>query len=146
MLVPGEMFIPLSVRSWPDTPEEALARFVAIGLLMSVILVAASGLWWWFYTNRPNAYWRRLEQESAQFRARWPADRLDSAPYGELDKEAQRCWLMLLLLEEGKLVVPNSQERAKEIAAVRHWTGAVVAALNAAIVRDRQAAIAEGFR
>lgn len=146
MLVPGEMFIPLSVRSWPDTPEEALARFVAIGLLMSVILVAASGLWWWFYTNRPNAYRRRLEQESAEFRARWPADRLGSASYGELDKEAQRCWLMLLLLEEGKLVVPNGQERAKEIAAVRHWTGKVVAALNAAIVRDRQAATAEGFR
>ncbi|MGV0810228.1 hypothetical protein [Mycolicibacterium setense] len=146
MLVPGEIFIPLSVRSWPDTPEEALARFVAISLLMSVILVAASGLWWWFHTNRPNAYRRRLEQESAEFRARWPADRLGSAPYGELDKEAQRCWLVLLLLEEGKLVVPNSQERAKEIAAVRHWTGIVVAALNAAAARDRQAAVAEGFR
>ncbi|OBB21561.1 hypothetical protein A5761_30055 [Mycolicibacterium setense] len=146
MLVPGETLIPLSVRSWPDTPEEALARFVAIGLLMSVILVAASGLWWWFHTNRPNAYRRRLEQESAEFRARWPADRLGSAPYGELDKEAQRCWLVLLLLEEGKLVVPNSQERAKQIAAVRHWTGIVVAALNAAAARDRQAAVAEGFR
>ncbi|MEX3650238.1 hypothetical protein [Mycolicibacterium porcinum] len=146
MLVLGEMFIPLSVRSWPDTPEEALARFVAIGLVLAVILAATGGLWWWFYVNRPNAYRRRLEQESAEFRVRWPADRLGSAPYGELDKEAQRCWLVLLLLEEGKLVVADSQRRTKEIAAVRHWISTVVAALNAAAARDRQAAVAEGFR
>ncbi|WP_066900079.1 hypothetical protein [Mycolicibacterium houstonense] len=146
MLVLGGVFIPLSVRNWPDTPEEALARFVAICLVTAVVLAVAAGLWWWFNTSRPNAYRRRLEQESAQFRARWPADRLGSAPYGELDKEAQRCWLVLLLLEEGKLVAPNSEERAKEIAAVRHWIGIVVAALNTAAARDRQAAVAEGFR
>ncbi|MCV7066608.1 hypothetical protein H7H51_14460 [Mycolicibacterium farcinogenes] len=130
MLILGEVCIPLSVRDWPDTPEEALARFIAICLVLAVILAATGGLWWWFGANRPNAYRRRLEQESAEFRFRWPADRLGSAPYGELDKEAQRCWLMLLLLEEGKLVAPNSDERSKEIAAVR----------------DRQTAVAEGFK
>ncbi|WP_157561244.1 hypothetical protein [Mycobacterium sp. E802] len=146
MLVLGDAFISLSARSWPDTPEEALARFIAICLLLAVVLPSAGWLWWWFNMNRPASYRRRLERRSAEFRARWPADQLGRAPYGELDKEAQRCWLILLLLEEGKLIASNSEERAREIAAVRHWIALVVAALNTATARDPQAAIAEGSR
>ncbi|OMC34058.1 hypothetical protein A5740_10455 [Mycobacterium sp. GA-1841] len=146
MLVLGDAFMSLSARSWPDTPGEALARFIAICLLMAIILPSAAGLLWWFNTNRPAAYRRRLEQGSAEFRVRWPADQLGYAPYGELDKEAQRCWMILLLLEEGMLVARDSEKRAKDIAAVRHWISIVVAALNAAAARDRQAAVAEGFK
>lgn len=146
MLILGGAGIPLGSRSWPDTPEEALARFIAICLVAAVVLAATGVFWWWFGASRPNAYQRRLGQESAEFRARWPAAQLGRAPYGELDKEAQRCWLVLLLLEEGKLVAPNYEERAKEIAALRHWIGIVVAAMNAAAARNRQAAVAEGFR
>ncbi len=96
----GGGFVPLSGRSWPDTPQEALARVIFLIILAAVVIPAACWVWWWFNTNRPSAYRRGLERESAEFRVRWPDDQLSGAPYRELDKEAQRCWSLLLLLEE----------------------------------------------
>ena len=145
MLVLSGGFVPLSGRSWPDTPEEALARVVAIAILAAVVVPIACWIWWWFNTNRPNASRLRLEKESAEFRARWPGDQLGRAPYGELDAEAQRCWLLILLLEERKLDANGAVEPSKDIAAVRYWIDSVVAALNTAAARDRQAASAGGF-
>lgn len=130
-------FIPLSGRSWPDTPQEALARVIFLIILAAVVIPAVSWVWWWFNTNRPNACRRGLEIESAEFRAKWPADQLGRAPYSELDKEAQRCWLLLLLLEERELVARGAEQRAKDIVALRYWINTVVAALNAAAARGR---------
>ena len=138
MLVLSGGFVPLSGRSWPDTPQEALAGLIFLSILAAVVVPIACWIWWWFNTNRPNACRLRLEKESAEFRARWPADQLGRAPYGELGAEAQRCWLLILLLEERKFEASAAVEPSKDIAAVRHWIDRVVAALNAAAARGRQ--------
>ncbi|BBX28317.1 hypothetical protein GCM10009632_08110 [Mycolicibacterium alvei] len=145
MRLPTRGYVSLSGRSWPDTPQEALAGVIFLALLAAVVIPAACWVWWWFTTNRPMACRRRLEKESAEFRARWPADQLGRAPYGALDEEAQRCWLLVLLLEERKLDTYNAEASAKDVAAVRHWIDRVVVALNEAAARDRQAASAGEF-
>ncbi|WP_166907519.1 hypothetical protein [Mycobacterium sp. DL440] len=145
MLVLRGGSIPLSGRSWPDTPQEALARVIFLVILAAVVVPAVCWVWWWFNTNRPTACRRRLEKESADFRARWPADQLGRAPYGELDKEAQRCWLLVLLLEERKYDITGTEVFSRDIDAVRHWISMVVTALNAAAARDRQDFIARDF-
>lgn len=146
MLVLTGGFIPLSGRSWPDTPQEALARVIFLVILAAVVVPAVCWVWWWFTTSRPMACRRRLEKESAEFRARWPAGQLGRAPYGELDKEAQRCWLLVLLLEERKYDIAGTEGSSKDIDAVRHWISLVVTALNAAAARDRQDSISRDFR
>lgn len=141
MLVLGGGFVPLAIRTWPDTPEEALVRAIGVSTLVGLMILAT---WWsfrWFNKNRPRAYRRRLEKESAEFRARWPQEQLVLAPYVELDKEAQRCWQLTLLLEGYNLDSPGSEETFNDIAAVRHWTATVVEGMNVAAARDQQAAI-----
>ncbi|MCV7387735.1 hypothetical protein [Mycolicibacterium porcinum] len=140
MLVLGGGFVPLSGRSWPDTPQEALARAIFLILLAAVIIPAVYWVCWWFTTNRPMACQRQLAKASAEFRARWPAGQLNCAPYDQLDEEAERCWLLILLLEERQLEATGGDESSIDVAAVRHWLDSVVAALNAAAARDRQAA------
>lgn len=144
MLLLGGGFVPLSGRSWPDTPQEALARVIFLIILAAVVIPAACWVWWWFNTNRPSAYRRGLERESAEFRVRWPDDQLSGAPYRELDKEAQRCWSLLLLLEERQSDVRRNQG-LDSLAALRHRIDTVVAALNAAAARDRSGTGAGGF-
>ncbi|OBF44337.1 hypothetical protein A5719_07675 [Mycolicibacterium peregrinum] len=145
MLVPTGGFVSLSGRSWPDTPQEALAGVIFLALLAAVVVPAACWVLWWFTTNRPMACRRRLEKESAEFRARWPADQLGRTPYEALDEEAQRCWLLVLLLEERKLDTYSAEEPTRDVAAVRNWIDRVVVALNEAAARDRQAASAGDF-
>lgn len=132
-------FVPLSIRTWPDTPEEALVRALGVAMLFAVIILATWWNLWWFNENRPNAYRRRLEKESAAFRTRWPGERFADAPYLELDQEAQRCWLLVLLLEGSNRSSDHSELAFKDIAAVRHWMSTVVAAMNAAADRDSRA-------
>ncbi|WP_142253992.1 hypothetical protein [Mycobacterium sp. NS-7484] len=136
---------PLSGRSWPDTPEEALANLIALvcAVAIGAGLVGLVGwfLWWWCFTNRPNAYRRRLEKESAEFRTRWPQDQLNFAPYSELSDEAQRCWALIFVLEhsDNSKSYPHGAEGSK-ISELRHWIDTVVAALNSAAERERQPA------
>ncbi|QRY52814.1 hypothetical protein [Mycolicibacterium septicum] len=139
-------FAPLSIRTWPDTPEEALVRAIGVAMLFGVIILATWWNLWWFNENRPNAYRRRLEKESAEFRARWPEERLTCAPYLELDEEAQRCWLLVLLMEGRNHGPSDSEHASKDIATVRHWITTVVAAMNVAADRDRRAAIEDDRR
>ncbi|QZH66295.1 hypothetical protein [Mycolicibacterium farcinogenes] len=148
MLALGGAIGPLSGRSWPDSPEAALANLIVLvcAVVISVALIALAGwfLWWWAGTNRPNAYRRRLEKRSAKFRARWPQEQLTYAPFVELSNEAQRCWTLILMREDSE----ESSDVAglsNDVSELRHWVDAVVGALNSAADQDRQAAIGRYF-
>ncbi|WKG04251.1 hypothetical protein [Mycolicibacterium sp. HK-90] len=139
-------------RSWPDSPEEALAILIVIVCAWAIGagLVALAGrfLWWWCFTNRPNAYRQRLEKGSAGFRARWPREQLGSAPYVELTQEAQRCWAMILMAEEldnSAECAPDAEGLSMDIAELRHWVELVVLALNSAADRERRVAVGGYF-
>lgn len=139
---------PLSGRSWPDSPEEALANLIALvcAVVIGAGLVGLVGcfLWWWCFTNRPNAYRRRLKRGSAEFRTRWPQEQLGHAPYIELSKEAQRSWTLIFMLEDlenSKDQPPGVRPLSPEISALHNWLDAVVAALNSAADREQQAAV-----
>lgn len=97
MLVLGGGFVPLAIRTWPDTPEEALARAIGVSTVVGLMILATWCSFRWFNRNRPQAYRRRLDTESAEFRAHWPHAQLVHAPYMELNKEAQRCWRLVLM-------------------------------------------------
>ncbi|WP_131721911.1 MULTISPECIES: hypothetical protein [Mycolicibacterium] len=139
---------PLSGRSWPDSPEEALANLIAlvcaVGIGAGLVGLVGWFLWWWCFTNRPNAYRRRLEKESAEFRARWPQEQLGNAPYVSLSEEAQRCWALIFVLEDLDNSTKHStdvERISKDISTLHHWVDAVVVALNAAADRESQAAV-----
>ena len=148
MLALGGAIEPLSGRSWPDSPEEALANLIALvcAVAIGAGLVALVGwfLWWWCFTNRPRAYRRQLEKRSAEFRTRWPREQLGCAPYVELSQEAQRCWTLILMLEDldNSAIYPRGAEGlSSDITALRHWVDVVVVALNSAADRDRQTTV-----
>lgn len=148
MLALGGAMEPLSGRSWPDSPEEALSNLIvlicAVAITAALIGLVGWFLWWWCFTNRPKAYRRRLEKQSAEFRTRWPQEQLAYAPSAELSKEAQRCWALILVLEDSDTATDaprGSDEPSSDISALHHWVNAVVVALNSATDRERQGAV-----
>jgi hypothetical protein len=144
MLALGGAMEPLSGRSWPDTPEEALLDLIVLvcAVAISTALIALVGwfLRWWCFTNRPNAYRRRLEKRSAEFRARWPREQLSCAPFAELSEEAHRCWALIFILED-MASSRRSGGISTDTSALHHWVDTVVVALNSAADRERHAAV-----
>lgn len=103
---------------------------MAIGLTCFLGILALSGFCFMrFMSGWRKAYESRLLRESEDFRNKWPAERLGQAPYLELEREAERCWQLALLIEE-RTALGGDQDAPGQLAAARSRAGALAGALN----------------
>ncbi len=115
----------------PNTKEEWFGILVAVVIVVTT--VKSTGFWAKRRTsNQLDAEEARLTAESAQFRSRWPRQRLWQVPYEELEAEAERCWRIVFVLETRRGLARRGQDGdvGAKIAAVRGWITTVVNAMN----------------
>jgi hypothetical protein len=119
--------IALAARSWPDTTEEYLSSGITVLTLVAFMALSMFSLRQFMIVWR-NGYITRLTRESQEFRAQWPADRLGHAPFLELEAEVERCWQLVLVLEE-RAAETGDRSALDQSAAVRSWIGSLAKAL-----------------
>lgn len=122
----------------PSTTAEWLGLLAAIGVMIGTYVLVQ--LWAGrSATKELDALEDRFAGDSAQFRIRWPAQLLWQAPYSELEKEAERCWRLVFVLERRRDLAHRGRadDVDTQIAAVRSWITTVVNAMNVVASRGR---------
>lgn len=115
-------------RSLPNTPEEWVSLSIGLACFLGILAVSMF-CFIRFMSGWRKAYESRLLRESEEFRSSWPTERLAKAPYLELQREAERCWQLALLIEE-RTALSGDRDALGKLAATRSRAVALAGALN----------------
>ena len=118
--------------SWANSPGGWLL-FASLCVALLVLRFTISR----FIAKRQATQLNTLMRESAEFAARWPAERLTYAPHAELMAEADRSRKVVSLLQR-RANARNVDKQAinNQMTAINHWLATVHAAINVAAERE----------
>ncbi|MGV0836284.1 hypothetical protein [Mycolicibacterium thermoresistibile] len=123
---------------WPSTWQEAIVVMVTCAILVALAFLVFTPGYERFIAKQWDADQAAFMHESAAFRARWPGERLWSAPYDEVKAEAVRCWRIIDILQQRNRKYQYANVAINNQAAEIHgWLLTVHQAMNVAAEREQ---------